>query len=91
MIYRLPFYRKCGIIEFQQGVFMSDRFDFEQMILECWHITADLELLEENIMDKDMTQDEMFNAVNGIKNVYEMRFNKLWDVFEEMIREGKLK
>jgi hypothetical protein len=42
-------------------------------------------------MDKDMTQDEMFNVVSGLKNIYEMRFNKLWDLFEELIRNGDLK
>ena len=64
---------------------MSDRFDLEQMLLECWHVTADLELLEENVLEKDMTRDKISNVVSGIKHIYEMRFNKMWDIFEDVV------
>ena len=70
---------------------MSDRFDFEQMIMECWHITSDLEMLEEGVLEKDMTTDQISNVVSGLKHVYEMRFNKMWDLFEQLIRNGDLK
>lgn len=70
---------------------MSDRFDFEQMIMECWHITSDLEMLEEGVLEKDMTTDQIVNVVSGLKHVYEMRFNKMWDLFEQLIRNGDLK
>jgi hypothetical protein len=64
---------------------MSDRFDLEQMILECWHVTTDIELLNENVIEKDMSTDSISNTLIGIQHIYEMRFNKLWDIFESVV------
>lgn len=60
---------------------MSDRFDFEQQLLKCWDITTDLHLLAE----KYEHDDELCNIVLGIKHVYELRHDKLWDLFEEVV------
>jgi hypothetical protein len=67
-----------------------DRFDLEQNILKCWNVTEDIDLLYENVMDKDMTPDDIANALLGMKQLYEMKFNKLWDNFETLIHEKKL-
>ena len=68
----------------------TDRFDLEQNIMRCWNVTEDIELLYENVMESDMTTDDIANALLGMKQLYEMKFNKLWDNFETLIREKKL-
>lgn len=60
---------------------MSDRFDFEQQMLKCWDICQDLHLLAE----QHENDDELCNKILGIQHVYDMRFNKLWDIFEHMV------
>lgn len=58
---------------------MSDRFDLEQEILECWKITNDIPLLEEMGAN---TAD-----ITSLANIYEFKFQKLWNTFEKMCRE----
>ena len=68
----------------------TDRFDLEQNILKTWNVTEDIYLLYENVMEKEMTTDEIANTLLGIHQLYEMKFNKLWDNFETLIEEKKL-
>ena len=75
-----------------------DRFDFEQQIQKCWIITDDLEELSEAIMEgkyvKYQDKDEICNALNGLSSMYNLKFNKLWDLFEDvfmkLVRENKM-
>lgn len=77
---------------------MSDRFDFEQQIQKCWIVTDDLEELSEAIMDgkyvKYQDKDEICNALNGLSSMYNLKFNKLWDLFEDvfmnLVRDEKM-
>jgi len=62
-------------------------FDLEQDILSCWNITGDLKLLEEAILEKDYSRDEIANVVLGLRVLYEMRFEKAWSSFEETCKE----
>ena len=73
---------------------MSDRFDFEQQIVKCWSITDDVEEVAEGILERDLSHDQIVNALMGIKQLYELKFNKLWDLFEDvhmnLVREHKM-
>ena len=69
-------------------------FDLEQQIMNCWHVVDDVDLLACNILDTEKWSnlpakeaDELFNILFGIKNVYEQRFQQLWDTFEAVTRE----
>jgi hypothetical protein len=55
----------------------------EQQLLRCWEITEDLWLVANEHEDND----DISNKVLGLKHVYEMRFNKLWDLYEETVSE----
>jgi hypothetical protein len=57
--------------------------DMEQQLLRCWEITEDLWLVANEHEDND----DISNKVLGLKHVYEMRFNKLWDLYEETVSE----
>ncbi len=58
---------------------MSDRFDLEQEILECWKITNDITILE--------TMGASTADMVSLATVYEYKFEKLWKTFEKMCHE----
>jgi hypothetical protein len=71
-----------------------DRFDFEQQIVECWKITDDIKSTIEGIDAHDLTSDQVLAILSGLKELYEMKFNKLWDCFEQvhigLVRENAM-
>ena len=67
---------------------MADRFDLEQQILECWKVTSDIDLFYESM--EDMDEDRRMNYLLGLKEMYELRFNKLWDIFEQLVHDKKI-
>ena len=68
----------------------SNRFDLEQEILACWHVTNDVNLLYAHVMEKDMTKDEIANVLLGIKSIYDMKFEKMWDTFENCVHNSEI-
>ena len=73
---------------------MSDRFDFEQQIMECWKITGDIKSTIEGIDEHELTSHQVLSILSGLKELYEMKFNKLWDCFEDvhmkLVRENTM-
>ena len=61
---------------------MSDRFDFEQEILECWKITNDLQMY--------IDQGAKIEDTKVLIDYYERKFQKVWDTFELLIKERKI-
>ena len=72
----------------------SDRFDFEQQIQKCWLITDDITDIAEGVLERDLDKDQIVNALTGIQQLYELKFNKLWDLFEDVmmaeVRKNKM-
>jgi len=62
-----------------------NRFDFEQQMLECWGVTKDIKTIYEGVCDSSppMTEDQIANALLGLETLYELKFNKLWSMFEQ--------
>ena len=61
---------------------MSDRFDLEQQILECWKVTDDVRTVLEHGDTEDMTEN--FQALARLTDI---RFEKLWYIFEQMCQQ----
>ena len=61
---------------------MSDRFELEQEILECWKITNDLQMY--------IDQGASIEDTKVLIDYYERKFQKVWDTFETMIHERKI-
>jgi hypothetical protein len=66
------------------------RFDLENRILECWNVTGDIDVVFEGMLDSDLSVDQTANMLLGIKELYELKFQKLWNTFEELIKKGDL-
>lgn len=58
---------------------MTNRFDLEQQILTCWHVTDDIKTLAD--------QGASVEDIKAIATVYEYHFQKLWSIFETMVSE----
>ena len=61
---------------------MTDRFDLEQQILECWKITDEIPMME--------SQGANVADMTSLACVYEFKFKKLWSIFEQMVAENKV-
>lgn len=70
---------------------MTDRFDLEQSIMECWRVCDDVNILCENVMDKEMSVDDISNVLIGINGLYQLKFEKLFDQFCELVSKGNIK
>lgn len=69
---------------------MTDRFELEQKIMECWNITSDINSLIEGISDKNLSNDEIVNILLGIKGLYDLKFDQMFYIFETLIKEKKI-
>ena len=69
---------------------MSDRFDLEQNILDCWKITDDVNLLYKNVMEEELDKDKISNVLLGLQAIYSMRFEQLWETFENLVSNKEL-
>jgi len=70
---------------------MSKRFELEEKIMQAWHVTSDVELIYRKVTDEGLSGDELSNALLGILTIYNLRFNDLFDTFEQMIKEERPK
>ena len=70
---------------------MADRFDLEQGIMKCWNITDDIDMLCESVLENEMSQDDISNVLIGLKALYDIKFDKLFRQFEELVRQGAFK
>lgn len=69
---------------------MSDRFDLEQQIMNCWNVVDDIKMVQAMNDLRALSEDEMANALLGLQTLYQMKFEVLFNTFENLIREQKL-
>ena len=69
---------------------MSDRFDLEQQIMACWNVTSDIDTLCEGVLESDMTTDQIANILLGMKQLYELKFDKMFRTFEQLIQNKSI-
>lgn len=67
-----------------------DRFDLEQQIQQCWSIIEDIKLLNESVLERDLTTDQISNVLLGMESLYNLKFEKLWDIFTVLIGHKKI-
>jgi len=68
---------------------MSAIFDLEQQMLECWNVTKDIDLVTRYLVDNSdgYTDDDVMNKYFAIKDLYELKFERMWDTFEQVCKE----
>ena len=62
----------------------------EDRIMDCWSITSDIKLTYEEYLDspESMSEDELSNILIGIESLYNRKFQRLWQTFEEVCDHG---
>lgn len=69
-----------------------DRFDLEQDIMNCWQVVDDLKAFSKRYLDgKQMTEDEVSNILIGLYSLYQVKFENLFETFEQCIKNGEFK
>ncbi len=70
-----------------------NRFDLEDTMSQLHNIGDDIDTVLHSYLDARIrpTEDEMSNMLIGIKSLHNARYQKMWEVFEELIENGQLK
>lgn len=71
---------------------MNDRFDLEEAMGEMLATQNDIETLIYAIGDSPIkhTEDQLLNMLIGMKQLNETRYQKMWGIFEQLIKEKKI-
>lgn len=67
-----------------------NRFSLEEKIMDCWGVCDDINTVYTQFDLSELTQDQIQNALLGISTLYQMKFEQLFSVFEQLIVERKL-
>jgi len=70
---------------------MPKMYDLERPIMDCWNIINDLETVFRQVGDGERmpTEDELMNALMGIRQLYDWKFEQLFDLYEAVMREQR--
>jgi hypothetical protein len=63
-------------------------FDLEQEIMSCWSVVEDIKVVysTERLYENE---DEMQNVLLGISALYQIKFESLFNTFEECVRNRR--
>lgn len=70
---------------------MADRFDFEELIMSCWHVTDDIKTIADYVNTIELPSEahiKLYTMLIGTKELYDLRFRILTDMFSDMIQSG---
>ena len=62
-------------------------FDLEQQILRCWSVCDDIQDLRKFRDERKLTEDELDNYLLGLVSLYQVKFENLLSLYEQMLRE----
>ena len=70
---------------------MNRPYELEAMILDCWRVCDDLETVFKQIGDgeREPTHDELMNALMGMQQLYQWKFEQLFKKYEDLLEELK--
>lgn len=71
----------------------KDRFELEYLITRCWGITDDIgeimAVIEESKMEA-VEQDKILNMLIGVQEIYNNRFSRTINLFNQLVRNGTI-
>ena len=71
---------------------MRDRFDLEEALMVIGQTSEDLDLITDRFIESDTsTTDAIANVLIGLSALHTYRFEKAYDIFEEMLMNGQFK
>ncbi len=74
---------------------MTDRFDLEQQIMNCWNIIEDIKLLNVYVLEGkpdggEMTTDDVSNYLLGLEIIYGLKFDQMFNTFSTLITNKQM-
>lgn len=60
-----------------------DRFTMEAQIMNCWNVVEDLTMLANR-------NEGSLENIQAVTRIYQIKFEALWDTFEQLVAEGKV-
>ena len=77
--------------------FGKDRFDLEHEMMQCWAVVDDIDLLYKYFGDdefftgmKGHHADKIMNLMGGLKDLYDIKFQRMFDTFGQCIKNKEL-
>ena len=66
-------------------------YELEQPIMECWSVCNDIETVFRQIGDgeREPTHDELMNALMGMQQVYQWKFEQLFFMYEQVLKDQR--
>jgi len=74
-------------VDFDFGI--PNRFDLEEAILGQLSVNDNLQVIIEDVLEGDnlcLDGDELVNTLQGIINLHQMKYNKLWEIFTALFK-----
>jgi len=65
---------------------MSDRFDLESKITDTYHFVDHLNDLSYGVLETNLSQDEIANALHGLAVLVKVHSDKLFEVFSQVFK-----
>ncbi len=71
---------------------MNNRFDLEEAMGEMAQTSNDIKTITYAIGDSPHkhTEDELLNMLIGIEQLHKTRYDKMWFIFENLIKNGTI-
>jgi hypothetical protein len=69
-----------------------NRFELEDSMSNLHQIGEDIETIIYAIGDSPIkhTEDQLLNMLIGMKQLHDTRYQKMWDIFEQLIKEKEI-
>jgi hypothetical protein len=69
-----------------------NRFELEDAMSDLHQIGQDIETIIYAIGDSPIkhTEDQLLNMLIGMKQMHDTRYQKMWNVFERLIKNGTI-
>ena len=69
-----------------------NRFELEDAMSNLSLVGEDIETMIYAIVDSPIkhTEDQLLNMLIGIKQLHDTRYQKMWNTFEELIKNGTI-
>ena len=70
---------------------MSKLYELEPHIMDCWSVCNDIETVFKQIGDghPEPTEDEIMNALMGMQQIYQWKFEQLFNRYEQIQRSQR--
>ena len=69
-----------------------NRFDLEEAMSGLYGMGDDIDAILHSYMDAKVrpTEDDMANMLIGAKALHNARYQRMWEIFEELIKNGTI-